>query len=96
MKKVAWSAGHGITTQGKRSPDGEREWLFNTQVVIAGMNYLAKFEGIQQLRVDDSSGKMDIPLVNRTNSANAWNADIYISCHHNAFMGEWGNHGARH
>ncbi|QBP41946.1 N-acetylmuramoyl-L-alanine amidase family protein [Paenisporosarcina antarctica] len=92
MKKVAWSAGHGINTAGKRSPTGEREWSFNNKVVIAGMAFLAKYDGVQQLRVDDSSGKTDIPLVNRTNQANAWKADIYVSSHHNAIGNEWGNH----
>jgi len=92
VKKVAWSAGHGINTAGKRSPIGEREWSFNNKVVIAGMAYLAKYEGVQQLRVDDSTGKIDVSLVNRTNKANAWKADIYVSSHHNAVANEWGNH----
>lgn len=92
LKKVAWSAGHGINTAGKRSPIGEREWSFNNTVVIAGMAFLANYDGVQQLRVDDPSGKTDIPLVNRTNQANAWKADIYVSSHHNAIGNEWGNH----
>lgn len=92
MIKVAWSAGHGINTTGKRSPDDEREWSFNSQVVYAAMAFLAKYEGVQQLRLDDPSGKTDIPLMTRTNKANEWQADVYISCHHNALSGGWGAH----
>ncbi|WP_075618777.1 N-acetylmuramoyl-L-alanine amidase family protein [Paenisporosarcina indica] len=92
MIKVAWSAGHGMNTSGKRTPDDEREWSFNNQVVHAAMAYLAKYEGVQQLRLDDPSGKTDVPLMTRTNKANEWQADVYISCHHNALSGVWGAH----
>ncbi|HLG26961.1 MAG TPA: N-acetylmuramoyl-L-alanine amidase [Paenisporosarcina sp.] len=92
MTKVVWSAGHGLDTPGKRSPNDEREWSFNNKVVTAGMAYLAKYEDVQQLRVDDLSGRIDVPLLSRTNKANAWGGDIYISCHHNALGGSWGNH----
>lgn len=92
MKKVAWSAGHGRHTAGKRSPSDEREWTFNTKVVTAGMLYLAKYENVQQLRVDDTSGNSDISLSARTNEANNWGADIYVSSHHNALTGVWGDH----
>ena len=92
MLKIAWSAGHGLNTPGKRSPEDEREWTFNSQVVMAAMSYLSEYKDIQQLRLDDPSGKSDIPLIDRTDRANSWNADIYISCHHNALQGTWGNH----
>lgn len=93
MIKIAWSAGHGLLTPGKRSPNDEREWSFNNKVVLAGMRHLAKYVGVEQLRVDDPSGKTDVPLKKRTDAANNWEADLYVSCHHNAFTGEWGNHG---
>ena len=93
MIKIAWSAGHGLTTAGKRSPNDEKEWTFNNKVVLSGMAHLDKYEGVLQMRVDDPSGKTDIPLASRTDMANAWKADLYISCHHNALGGQWGNHG---
>lgn len=34
-----------------------------------------------------------MPLKTRTNKANNWNADALVSCHHNAYLGRWGNHG---
>jgi len=92
MVKIAWSAGHGLTTPGKRSPDGEREWSFNNKVVEAGINYLAQYEDVQQIRVDDLTGSTDVPLTTRTNRANEWGADIYVSSHKNALTGSWGNH----
>lgn len=92
MVKIAWSAGHGLTTPGKRSPDGEREWSFNNKVVEAGIQYLAQYADVQQIRVDDPTGSTDVTLTTRTNTANEWGADIYVSSHKNALNGSWGNH----
>ncbi|MDG5471511.1 N-acetylmuramoyl-L-alanine amidase [Jeotgalibacillus sp. ET6] len=94
MPKIVWDAGHGgsNSTPGKRTPDGEYEWTFNDRVVRAGIAYLAKYQGVEQLRVDDMTGRTDVPLVTRTNRANNWNADIYVSVHHNALNGVYGSH----
>lgn len=93
MVKICFDAGHSRDTPGKRSPNDEREWVFNDKVVDAAMLFLSKYENVQMLRVDDGSGKVDIPLIVRTNKANNWNADVYVSCHHNALIGKWGDHG---
>ena len=93
MTKIAFDAGHGINTPGKRTPDGEREWSFNDAVVRAAIARLGAYERVSILRVDDTSGKTDIPLRSRTNRANAWKADVYVSVHHNANVGVWGSHG---
>ncbi|MDC3414257.1 N-acetylmuramoyl-L-alanine amidase [Terrihalobacillus insolitus] len=90
MVKVAIGAGHGFYTKGKRSPNDEREWFFNKQVVEYAIKHLRDYDGIDVLRVDDRTGKTDVPLQERTDNANSWGADIYISCHHNANTGEWG------
>ena len=90
MVKIVLDAGHGINTPGKRTPSGEREWVFNDKVVLAAINKLSKYETVQILRVDDPTGKTDISLDVRTGKANAFNADVYISCHHNAYTGTWG------
>ncbi|MGD7043258.1 N-acetylmuramoyl-L-alanine amidase [Jeotgalibacillus proteolyticus] len=94
MPKIVWDAGHGgnNSTPGKRTPDGEFEWTFNDRVVRAGMAYLSKYRGVEQLRVDDMTGRTDVPLVTRTNRANDWKADIYIAVHHNALNGVYGSH----
>ncbi|MGE7667702.1 N-acetylmuramoyl-L-alanine amidase family protein [Ureibacillus composti] len=94
MIKVAYGAGHGGfgVTPGKRSPDGEYEWDFNTKVATAFANELALFKGVMTKRFDDPSGKTDVPLVQRTDGANRWGANYYISFHHNAFQSRWGSH----
>src|SRR5690625_3151349 len=91
-KVIAMDAGHGINTAGKRSPAGEREWTFNNKVAKALINQLNTYQNAQVVRLDDPSGKRDVPLKERTDKANKAKADILISLHHNAFQGKWGNH----
>jgi N-acetylmuramoyl-L-alanine amidase len=89
--KVGYCAGHSFNTLGKRSPDDEREWTFNDKVARAFAEELSKYDGVELKRFDDPTGKTDIPLKTRTDNANAWGADIYISFHHNANKAVWGN-----
>src|SRR5690625_1014193 len=90
-KVVAIDAGHGINTPGKRTPDDEREWSFNSIVAQSIIDNLKKYRGVKTVRLDDPTGKRDVPLRERTNKANNANADILVSCHHNANTGKWGN-----
>jgi len=90
MVKIVFDAGHGLSTPGKRTPNGESEWNFNNKVVLAAINKLRNYENVDILRVDDPTGKTDILLNIRTNKANAFSADVYIACHHNANTGSWG------
>lgn len=92
LMKIAFCAGHGgnNSTAGKRTPDGEYEWLFNDKVAKAFAEELAKYENVELLRTDDITGKKDVTLTTRTNAANKWKADIYISFHHNANTSKWG------
>ena len=92
MFKVAIDAGHGgsNSTPGKRTPDGEYEWDFNNEVVKAFIDEMNQYN-VEIRRMDDSSGKQDIPLSTRTNNANQWGADVYVSIHHNANTGKWGD-----
>ncbi|MBB4826336.1 N-acetylmuramoyl-L-alanine amidase [Sporosarcina luteola] len=89
MVKIALDAGHGINTPGKRSPDDEREWSFNNNVLLACATALQQYEGVQILRLDDPTGKTDVPLKTRTDKANKWGADALVSIHHNALTGKW-------
>lgn len=96
--RIALDAGHGGggVTPGKRSPAGEYEWDFNDAVVDGIMEEAANYENVEILRVDDdnpSDGYTDVALSKRVRMANNWNADLYISIHHNAFQSKWGNHG---
>lgn len=93
MIKFAHEAGHGINTAGKRTPDGEREWTFNDKVARAFADKLTQYEGVQLLRLDDPTGKTDVPLKTRTDKANAWGADALFSFHHNAVNGQWHSSG---
>ena len=92
MVKVGYDAGHGLKTAGKQTPNGEKEWSFNTIVAQAFGNELSSYEGVSTKRFDDPTGKRDVPLQERSDGANAWGADYYISFHHNAFTGNWGTH----
>ena len=91
--KIVLDAGHGLRTAGKQTPDGEKEWSFNNTVLLAAQLKLLTIDHMQLLRVDDATGKVDIPLHIRTDRANAWKADLYISFHHNAHTGTWGDWG---
>ncbi|GKV69969.1 hypothetical protein NCCP2716_24670 [Sporosarcina sp. NCCP-2716] len=91
--KIVLDAGHGLGTPGKRTPDGEPEWAFNNTVLLAAEAALAAFKDVRILRTDDPSGRRDVPLQERTDRANAWNADLFVSFHHNANTGAWGDWG---
>ncbi|WJY27769.1 MULTISPECIES: N-acetylmuramoyl-L-alanine amidase family protein [Sporosarcina] len=93
MVRIVLDAGHGLGTPGKQSPAGEKEWLFNNRVLLAAQTALLQYENVEVVRVDDPSGMADIPLRQRTDRANAQQADLYISFHHNANTGSWGDWG---
>lgn len=85
--KVSTEAGHagfGVTP-GKRALDGSMyEWEFNDGCVRHFMDELSHYEGVEQLRVDDPTGRRDVPLTERAQKANAWGANLHISFHGNA------------
>ena len=91
MLKVAIDAGHGLNTPGKRTPDDEREWKFNDTVVLSFIKELSLFKDVTIRRFDDPTGTRDVSLTERSDGANQWGADIYISFHHNAYTGTWGD-----
>ena len=93
MVKVAFDAGHSLTTAGKQTPDKEKEWGFNNKVLLAAAAKLKTYANVEILRLDDSTGKRDIPLNERTNKANALGPMCLFLIHHNAHMGVWGSHG---
>lgn len=89
MFKIAYGAGHYINTAGKRLPKEldatqTREWTLNDRVARYFEEAAKKYEGVELLRVDDATGKTDIPLATRCKKANDWGADFYLSIHHNA------------
>lgn len=92
MFKIALNAGHGINTAGKRclkslDPNETREWTLNSRICNKIEEKLRMYSGYEVLRLDDIKGEIDIPLNTRTNKANGWGADFYLSVHHNAGIG---------
>lgn len=90
MFKIALGAGHSINTAGKRclkslDPKETREWWLNDRICDYVESYLKEYEGYALLRLDDSDdGKTDVSLDARVSAANRWNANFYLSVHHNA------------
>lgn len=90
MFKIALGAGHGLHTPGKRclkalDADETREWQLNDRICDYIESALKEYEGYSLLRLDDSDdGEENVLLSIRTSKANEWNADFYLSVHHNA------------
>lgn len=89
MFKIALDAGHGMGTPGKRclkslDPHETREWYLNDRICDLIEKKLTAYDGYEIIRVDDTTGIVDVSLSKRTQIANKWGADIYLSVHHNA------------
>ena len=89
MFKIALTAGHDLGTPGKRclkslDPNETKEWTLNDRIADKVEKLLAGYTGWELIRTDDTTGKKDIGLASRTNAANNFKADFYLSIHHNA------------
>lgn len=100
---VGIDCGHGMYTDGKRTPKLKEDIKINGKVVKkkgeiihenewnrAVGKYLAKALnrcGIDTYYTSDMSGKTDTPLSTRASRANARKCDILVSCHYNAYGG---------
>lgn len=89
MFKIALTAGHFKGTPGKRclkalDPNETREWVLNDRIADKVEKKLKAYEGYELIRTDDTTGEKDIDLTARTNAANNFKADFYLSIHHNA------------
>lgn len=87
--KVAISAGHYLCTPGKcchksLDPAETKEWVLNDRIADKLENILSQYNDIEVLRLDDTSGKKNISLAERSRMANAWRANLYLAIHHNA------------
>lgn len=98
MPRFTFDAGHGsykdflkklYSTNGKRTPDGIPEWEYSNKVVKAIIAYLSQYEDVLILRVDDPTGKTDVPLAERVKRINAFKSDAHGSIHFNALKGVW-------
>lgn len=84
MFKITLSAGHGLHTAGKRTPDGMHEWEFNSKVVSYMIDLLSHYKEVAVKRLDDPSGAIDIPLQKRVKTSNNWGANFHLDVHANA------------
>ncbi len=89
MFKLALNAGHGKNTAGKRcmkklDKNQTREWVLNSRICEKIEEKLKAYTGYDVLRLDDPTGAKDIALKKRTDAANKYGADFYLSIHHNA------------
>ena len=89
MFKIALNAGHGHYTPGKRcskslDPNETREWDLNSRICNKIEEKLKTYDGYSLIRLDDTTGKVNVALKTRTDNANKFGADIYLAIHHNA------------
>jgi N-acetylmuramoyl-L-alanine amidase len=90
MFKISLSAGHGRDTAGKRCPDNSmHEWEFNSSVVSKMIDLFSHYKDTAVLRLDDPTGKVDIPLADRAKRSNDWGANYHLDVHGNAFGAGW-------
>lgn len=87
---IAIDAGHGPQTAGKQSPDGSlREFQFNHAAAGYVRELLQQYVQVQTRMMHAEDGSRDVPLKERTDAANRWRADLYISIHANASGSSW-------
>ena len=87
MTLIILDAGHGPETPGKRTPDGAlREYHFNSAVAALAGELLTK-EGVTVKYTHEHL--RDVPLRERTATANRLRADAFVSIHANAFGTGW-------
>lgn len=87
--KIAYNAGHILTTPGKRlprdlDPNETREWVLNDRVARYFAAEMGRYRGVELRRLDDPEGIKPIDIDARVAQANLWPADFYLSIHHNA------------
>ncbi|WP_417898855.1 N-acetylmuramoyl-L-alanine amidase [Bacillus haimaensis] len=86
--KIVLDAGHGYNTPGKRTPDGMKEYEFNRVVAEFARQELSRYQNAEVLFTH--SDDRDVPLQERTDRANSWGADAFVSIHANAYgAGGW-------
>jgi N-acetylmuramoyl-L-alanine amidase len=87
--KIMLDAGHGINTPGKRTPDGMREFEFNSAIAEIAKKLLLEYENTQVIFAHDPTGKVDVSLADRVAKANNEKVDAVVSIHANAYGDDW-------
>lgn len=87
--RIAYGAGHFLQEAGKRmpaelDPAQTREWTLNDRVARHFAEAAKRYEDVELLRTDDPTGETETDLQLRCDRANAFQADMALSIHHNA------------
>ena len=87
---IVLDAGHALTTAGKQTPDGIKEWALNDAVCDLATEKF-KLYGVNVIRTDHNEGQTDESLSARVAEYLAKAAEILcvISVHHNALSATW-------
>lgn len=87
---IVLDAGHALTTAGKQTPDGIKEWSLNDAVCDLATEKF-KLYGVNVIRTDHNEGQTDESLSARVAEYLAKAAEILcvISVHHNALSATW-------
>ena len=85
MINIAYDAGHGMYTSGKRcdkiDPNETREWELNNRIAnYVERTCLDNYTGFAFMRLDDRTGQTDISLKDRVNKANRWGSRCCNIC----------------
>lgn len=90
MVKIAIDCGHGLKTPGKQTPDGIKEWTLNDKVRDKVVSMLKDYD-CEIIFTDNNEGNVDESLSSRLNKYKSAGASAFVSIHHNAYTGKWGN-----
>lgn len=88
--KIALDAGHGLKTPGKQTPDGVKEWTLNDKVRDRVVKLLADYD-VEIIHTDGDEGITDEKLVDRLAKYKKAGVAAFVSIHHNAYTGDWGD-----
>ena len=89
--KIGLDAGHGLSTPGKRAPDGIKEWEINDKVRDKEVEILKDYN-CEIIYTDNNEGNIDESITSRRAMYINQNVNAFVSNHHNALKGEWGEH----
>ncbi len=91
MLKISHRVGHALTTKGKQSPDGVKEWAQAAPIAKLVIGELAHYENVGQQRFDDPTGRIDKTTKQLCSEVNGWGSEVHIDYHLNAHGdgGEW-------
>lgn len=92
MKVIGLDAGHGLKTAGKRTPTGIHEWELNDKVRDKVVSLLKGYD-VKFVFTDEDEGNVDETLASRVKKYINAGVDVFVSLHHNALSGVFGNWG---